>query len=313
MRLYIDKENLISLIESRDNECFEDCARVIRKDLDVQYNFSKQEILSNEYLMSWFSQFGQGIKGKQSFVPENSAYVVPPRPLKSNFYTRDSNALTSIYLLNDAHICDVVQQKSCVLIGKVGDEIRILSSLLIENKETLSSKIDSWKNYCPVLPLTDIIICDNFYFKDKETYSKNDNELIKALAGIPHQSPVNVVVYTKIGEVDASINLDNEQKTISRVVKEVTGSKKSSVTIVLSYSTHDRCIITNYYRIKHGSCFHLKGNNLKPDVITEIKSHVNRNNEKITQDLIETFQKIIDKLPDCIGDKKSNFLSFPLI
>ena len=311
MRLYIDKENLISLVESRKHECFEDCARVIRKELDVQYNFSKQDIRSNDFLISWFSQFGQGIKGKQSFVPENSANVVPPRPLKSNFYNRDSSALTAIYVLNDAHICDVVQQKSCVLVGKVGDEIKILSSLLIEDKETLSSQIDSWKNYCPTLPLTDVIICDNFYFKNLETYSSNDNELIKALASIPHQSPVNVVIFTKIGEVDSSINLDNEQKKISGVVKEVTGSKKSSVTIVLSYSTHDRCIITNYYRIKHGSCFHLKDNNLKPDVITEIKSHVNRNNEKITQDLIGTFQKIIDKLPDCIGDKKSNFLCFP--
>ena len=39
MRLYIDKENLVSLMKSQAQGCFEDCVRAIRKDIDVQYNF----------------------------------------------------------------------------------------------------------------------------------------------------------------------------------------------------------------------------------------------------------------------------------
>lgn len=310
MRLYIDKDNLISLMNSRSQDSFEDCARSIRRELDVQYNFSKEDIKSNETLMLWFSRFGQGVKGKQNFVQENNPQIYPPRPLKSNFFNGQRDALTAIYLLNDEHICEVIQQKSCLLVGKIGEELNVLSSLLLEETETNTSRIPSWKDYCPMLPFTDLIICDNHYFKDQYIYEKNDNELIRALVEIPNDSPVNLVIFTKKGEVDRSINLEKEQKRIKEIVKKATGCKKSSVTIVVSYATHDRCLITNYYRIKHGSCFHLKNNNIKPDVTTEIKSHLKHNNEEVSLNLIEVFQDILNKSATCIGDKKSNFLNF---
>ena len=311
MKLYIDKENLLSLIGSRAQDSFEDCAKAMRCWLDVQYNFSKEEIKSNELLMSWFIRYGQGVKGEQDFVPERKPDIFPPRPLKSNFYNIDiPKSLTAVYLLNDEHICTIVHQKSCVLIGKVGEEIPALSSLLLEDTEVPTSEISSWKDYCPSLPLTDIIICDNHYFKDKYIYSKNDNELIKSLVNVPQNSPVNVVFFIKTGEVDRNINLEEEQKRVKELVKKATGSNKSAVTIVESYATHDRCLITNYYRIKHGSCFHLRDNSIKSDVTTEIKSHIRRNNEEISKHLISKFQNIIDNKAICIGDKRSNFLSF---
>lgn len=311
MRLYIDKENLISLISSKAQDSFEDCARAVRRELDVQYNFSKEEIKSNDALQFWFNRFGQGVKGTQDFVPEKKPEVFPPRPLKTNFYNdKNPETLKAIYLLNDNHICDLVKQKSCVLIGKLGEETKVLSSLLIEGSETQAKKILSWKEYCPALPLTDIIICDNHYFKHATTYAKNDNELIRSLVKIPQSSPVNVVIFTKSGEIDSKIDIKKEQINIKEIVKKATNSNKSSVTIVTSYSTHDRCLITNYYRIKHGSCFHLNDNGLKEDVTTEIKSHINRSNEEQSKHLIDVFQKVLNRSPICIGDKKSNFLTF---
>ena len=310
MRLYIDKENLISLMDSRSQDSFEDCARSVRRDLDVQYNFSKEEVRSNESLMAWFSRFGQGVKGKQEFVPENAPAVCPPRPLKSNFYNSADTDCTDVYLLSDDHICDVVSQKSCILIGKVGEETKVLSSLLLEDTEVPSTKIKSWRDYCPALPLTDIVLCDNHYFKNKYTYKKNDNEIIRALVEIPNESPVNVIIITKQGEVDREIDLSEEQKKIKDLVKRATGSKKSTVTILTAYRTHDRSLITNYYRIKHGSCFHLKDNSLKEDVTTEIKSHANRNNEMVSKELLAVYQKIADNALECYGDKVSNLLHF---
>ena len=310
MRLYIDKENLVSLISSKDRDSFEECARVIRRDLDVKYNFSKEEIRSNETLMAWFMRFGQGVTGNIEYNNSNKD-TFPPRPLKSNFYNNDrDDSLYSIYLLNDAHICDVVNQKGSVLIGKVGEETKLLSSLFLDDTETPASEILSWQDYCPLMPLTDIIICDNHYFKNKYTYEKNDNELIVSLLRVPQNSPVNVVIITKEREVDPGIDLQQMQKEIKDVVKKMTGSSKSSVTILTTYSTHDRNLITNYFRIKHGSCFHLKDNGLKPDVTTEIKTHIIRKNEVVTKRLLGVFQRIANSPVKCIGDRKSNFLKF---
>ena len=50
MVLYIDKENLISLVQSKNKGEFVEYAALIRKNLDVQYNFSKDEIPKDEYL-----------------------------------------------------------------------------------------------------------------------------------------------------------------------------------------------------------------------------------------------------------------------
>ena len=311
MRLYIDKENLISLIASKAQDSFEDCARVVRRELDVQYNFSKEDIKSDVYLDWFFKSFGQGVRGKQDFVPENVSNIYPPRPLKSNFYNViGSDGYTAIYLLNDEHICDVISQKCCILIGKVGDETNVLASLLIKDSETPTYKINSWQDFCPSLPLSDIIICDNHYFKDKNTYEKNDNDIIRALVKIPKGSPINVIIITKQGKVDKEIDLSKEQTRIKEIVKKATDSKKSTVTILTTYSTHDRCLITNYYRIKHGSCFHLKENSLKKDVTTEIKTHLVRNNEEVTKDLLKVYQKIVNNAVESYGDKSSNLLDF---
>lgn len=308
MKLYIDKENLISLIKSKDNYLFEDCQLLIRKELDVQYNFEKSEIEKNEYLLAWFQRFGDGIKGEQIFSSPERVY--PARPVKSNFYINgEGETFNSIYLIDDEHICEVIAEKSCVLIGKIGDEVNILESLMIE-KETRAISIESWKSFCPNLPLSDVIIADTYYFKNKEKYEKNNNELIGALANIPHNSPLNVVIITKPGNCDERINLEEEQKRIKELVKKKTGSAKSSVTILTSNKLHDRYLITNYYRINHGSCFHLNDYGLKEDVRTEIKSHAVRSNEKFSAELISIYQEIALSPVKCVGDKKSNLIRF---
>ena len=311
MKLYIDKENLISLMKSRNQSEFNDCYSLIRKNFDVLYNFPKSALKSDELLMAWFSSYGEGVKGEKVFA-EKGEEILPPRPLKSNFYNSgDAQWLLSAYLLNDAHICDVINKKSCILIGTIGDELNVINSLIIEDSEILASEITSWSDYLPNLPLTDIIISDNHYFKSLNTYRANNNELLRYLCSIPNNSPVNVVIITKENELDPNIDLETEKDEIKKMVKNITGSTKSSVTILTTYKTHDRALITNYYRVKHGCCFHLNDNGLKKDVLTEIKSHAYINNERISENLISgIFQDIASSPARCFGDKKSNFLNF---
>ena len=311
MKLYIDKENLQSLVKSKADDAFEGCVRLLKQQMDVQYNFPKDEMLKDEYIAFWLNKLGDGVKTSHDYCPPKE--VVPNREdLKSNFYKEyDKDGLSSVYLLNDEHVCDLVSAKGCILIGKIGEEISVLKELIIEDSEVAAIKINDWKSYCPHLPLTDIIINDNHYFKNKYVYERNDNELIRVLASVPNNSPVNVIIIVKEGEIALDIDLQAEQTKIKSVVKNVSGSSKSTVTILTTNKNHDRCLITNYYRIKHGSSFHLKENGVKNDVMTEIKSSAYSKNEENTSYLLHQFQTIADAPVQCYGDKKSNFLNFP--
>jgi hypothetical protein len=214
--------------------------------------------------------------------------------------------------LNNSKVIAEIKKKGAILIGGVGDELNTIMSLILDNTEIFTSKITSWSEYCPKLPVTDIVICDNHYFKSKEVCGDNENGLIGALCTLPNQSPVNCIIIAKQGEIDPQIDLSREVEDIKKFVKRTTDSSKSSVTIVTTYKAHDRNAITNYYRLKCGSSFHIKGNNIKKDVTTEIKTHANRTNEDVSLGLLNEYQQIIDKVDSksIFGDRKSNFLKF---
>lgn len=308
MVLYIDKENLLSLVESRNHPNFESCEKLVRNNMDIHCNFSKEEVVENDLLQFWFSLYGQGVGGKVMFCP--SEEITPARPLKTNFYnsyTKDQ--LSSIYLLNENDKCDLISLKSCVLIGKTGEEISTLEKMMIEGSEIFTKNI-VWQTYCPQLPLTDIIICDNHYFKNKGVYDLNDHELLRKLSVKSNPSAINVIIITKEGEIDPELNIPQEQQKIKDIIRGLSKSVKSTVTILTTYKTHDRNMLSNYFRIKNGSCFHVRNNSIKGDVTTEVKSHAIKHNNQISIGLLSEYQSIADNPVQCIGDRVSNYLNF---
>ena len=311
MVLYIDKENLISLVRSEDKACFVEYSNLIRKNLDIQYNFSKEEIRGDEFLTFWFSQLGSGVGGVQEFCPPRN--IVPKRPMKSNFIKDlDASGRSALFFLNDIDKCTAVESKCCVMVSKIGDELSKLKAVFqpAEQGEILTYRIADWGDFLPKLPLSDIIICDNHYFKDKEVYEANENEIIRFLSSIPHESPVNVVIIVKDSEVDTKIELAEEQSRIKDLVKRASGSSKSTVTILTTNKTHDRALITNYYRVKQGSSFHIKHIHVKHDISAEIKTHAIRKNHEFTVSLLNEYQDIASHPVKCIGDKICNYLTF---
>lgn len=312
MDLIIDKANLVSLLSSDNNELFE-CTRLIKRGIHLCFNFRKEDIDINpnegNRIRMWLSNFTHGRKTPMPLWNP----CIDSNSIKTNFA---SNLLPeqkrSIFLLNNSEVIPKIREKGAVLIGSVGQEVEMILSLRLEDTEIATSKICAWVDYCPKLPLTDIIISDNHFFKDSHVYAKNRDELILGMTQVVQQSPVNCVIIFKIGEVDKKLNLEEEVEIIKKSIKKITGSSKSSVTFIGTYSTHDRNAITNYYRLKNGSCFHLKFNGLKSDVTTEIKTHANFINESRTNELLSVYQKIIEEShgKHIYGDKKSNFLSF---
>ena len=308
MVLYIDKENISSFVMSKSHPNFKNCERLIRNNMDIHCNFSKEEIKENEYLTSWFREYAEEVGGKLSFCAPCS--ITPCRPLKSNSFSQyRETKLSSVYLLNDNHICTVIADKTSILIGGIGQEVSVIERLIIEDTEEFCTKIE-WDKYLVELPLTDIIICDNHYFKDRKVYEDNDNVIIKTLSSFPNAAQVNIVIIAKENEVDADFDLNAECQRIKQLVKTSSQSTKSTVTILTTGRTHDRHVISNYYRVKCGSCLHLKSNGIKGDVTAEIKSHATKRNFEITLGLMREFQTIASSPVKCYGDKKSNYLTF---
>ena len=87
MRLYIDKENILSFMLERNNDIdlFDESVRLIKRGMVVHYNFPKDEIKNEPVLMAWFGRMkGTGVHFPSEFCPD--ATIKPERPLKSNFY-----------------------------------------------------------------------------------------------------------------------------------------------------------------------------------------------------------------------------------
>lgn len=314
MNLVIDKANIESLIRASNDSEYSDCIQILRQGVNLIFNFDKTEVdpatREGQNLISWLRSIID--KGFKSEHPK-WCKKYDSSSLKTNFVTTlSSDEKRDIYLFENSDTVSKIKEKGAVLIGAVGDEISLLSSIILNDTERPASQIGSWKNYIPSLPVTDIIICDNHYFNHKYVYNSNDNELIRALCVLPKQSPVHCIIITKRDEIDPSINLQDELVSLKSLIKALTESTKSSITILSTYRTHDRNTLTNYFRLKCGSSYHLKNNGLKKDVTTELKTHANLTNEAISLHLLSEYQKIInDNANDIIGDKKSNFLKFP--
>ena len=316
MRLYIDKENVESLVKGRKDNLafFTDMANYIKKGMLVQYNFSKDELLKSQYLQAWFATVsGAGVKSKPEFCPPQEIFP-SIRPVKSNFLSgQGADAYRSIYLLcMDENISRSIEEKQCVLIGNVGEEYNVIEKLLsLDDKEILTKSISTWNDYCPKLPLTDIILCDEHYFKDKYVYEKNNNEILTSLCQTP-KNQINIVIITKHGEIDPTIDIETECTNIKNQISSISGISKGKckVTVLTTNKTHSRHLITNYFRIVHTSCFHLIDNGLKDDVNTDIAPCTSASANSVTDGLISLFQSVADSPVNSYGDKNSNFLVF---
>lgn len=313
MNLYIDLENVISFLSSDNKNGIDECTSLIKKGLDLYFNFKKEIIDLNskegQLISAWLNKMTDGLKTNKAKWER----FIDSSQLKANFpATLPPTGKRSVYLLNNSKVISLIKEKGAILIGSVGEEIKLLKSLIIENTEELAKNINSWKEYCPKLPLTDLIICDNHFFKDKYVYEANKNELLEGIIQLPNQSPVNCVIIVKEGNIDRDFKLNEKAEELRNELKNITNSTKSNVTIIKTLRTHDRCAITNYYRIKCGSSFHLKNSGLKNDVLVETKTHANSVNEKTTNHLISEFQDIVNTIrdKDIYGNKVSNFLTF---
>lgn len=332
MRLYIDKANLISFLDSRRDveymDIYADCERMIRRQLAVQYNFPKDQCNDGGKLQAWFlnATNGCGYNESSDIFANTEDSIYPPRPIKGTFYNQASQEqISSVYLVNEQ--VNAIKQSHTVLIGAVGEEITILKRLFcgtdydyhvcydIRNLECFSGwqKLDDDGH---VLPCTDIIITDRYLFKESDDIIQANLNTILRLFGQKKGAKINLVVVTK-GEVD--IVWQKRRQELSRAMKY---NKYSSVniTFVLSHECpHDRLIITNYRMFRSGDSFNYydsKGNLKTKGDALDVDSMAKASSYRYAVQRINNVQAIVDKLKSLnrndliIGDKISSWIKF---
>ncbi len=326
MDIYFDKKNIISFLENRGKEGYSDCLRLLKRQLDCNFNFSKDEIASNKMLLALVKIFSAGVGNtKVTFLEK----PFPPRPLKSNCYLQfDNDQLSSAYLLDDEKTT-ILKEKGAVLVGGVGEEIDIIQSLFLNNNDyKLDRKLriggadlTNWQDLKSFpFETTDILIVDPYIICDQTSIENNLLPLLNVLSNKSSCS-VNIVIYTELKE--GHLTYDRVKSQIKDLVSKATGVK-SSFTLVRygdqrdvksPQAEHDRTIFTSYCRYYSGDTFnywHEDGSKRTKGRELHIASYADKENHDLAKELISDIQENINSLPPeyIEGDKKSNFLNF---
>lgn len=329
MNLYIDIENLESLIKGNKHTLYNDCIKAIQKQLSVFFNFSKKELKSNELLLSWFQLMTEGAGEKNSFNYLDE-HKFPKRPLCKGCYLNFSdNQFSSIFLINDEHI-DSVRNDGALLIGSPGEEFEIFNKLfLLQNDYTFfkefkigSSLFSRWEDVSKYsLPVTDIIFVDPYILIDNSLIESNFIKYLTVLSSNSKCS-INVIIYVNKNKV--SIGFDKLQKKVVDAIKTVTNCTPSFTMIqyndqreVASLAEHDRTIFTNYVRIKSGDTYNYfnssgavitKGREVTYISLCKNESYLHA--KELIRDLQDNINKLKSNSNSIVGDKKSNYLKF---
>jgi len=326
MDVYFDKKNTISFIKDSERDEFQDCLKLMKRQLNCYFNFNKDEIKSDESLLAFFKLFSSGIgKTKLEFLAE----IFPARPLKTTCYQAfNIDQLSSIYLLDDPKT-NLLKDKGAVIAGIVGEEIKIIYSLFLLNEDyKLDRKLriggaefGRWNDLEKFqFETSDILIVDPFIVSDQISIECNLLPLLEVLASKAF-SKVNVLVYTQ--HIEGHLTYDELKSQIKDVVRKSTGVK-STFTLIryrdirdvkAPQAEHDRTIFTSYCRYYSGDTFNYwnkDGSKRTKGRELHIASYGDKENHDLAKELISDIQTNVDSLPPEFieGDKKSNFLNF---
>ena len=323
MELYIDKENLFSLLKTRktNTSLYDDCIRMMRRNLDVRFNFQPSQLSPDDREI--FDAFFEDLNysgSQKTFL--NSPF--PERPLKSNCYNFFTmGQLSSIYLLNDPKT-NCVAQKDCILIGTLGQEAETLSQLFFDDYQysegiPVEDFNGSWKHLSNwVRPATDIIFIDRFILDDVSLYESNLYSLLECLTEKNSEMKMNIVIIIS-NDKTGSMPPEKIKSEIERKISAKNRRFSVNVTIVpLSYDLreHDRTIVTNYIRYHSGDSFNYfnsrhgvetKGRDFNISSLASIQNH------NLVKNLLRDIQQKIDEQKKrnpnfFIGNGNCNFL-----
>lgn len=328
MDLYIDYANLKSFVDSRHKENFNDCQRMMKRQLHIVFNMDRSVLKSDPILSQWVLTIGSG-KGNSEETDTFKTNPFPNRPVKSNMPTEwNRQQLSSVYLINDVD-SPKLKSRGTVLLGEVGEELSVLSQLFCgkdyeyHHLYDIQKNFNSWEQLAidhQLLPCTDIVINDRYLFKNEKSLVKyNLNGILRVLVESV-KNKLNIVLFT-INKTLIEFDVDEAKKIIKSSIENVTGVKPN-ITFVTSNDSslipHDRFIITNYRLIRSGDSFvyfDTNGNKITNGGSLDVDSLANFETYIFVESLLEKLQRSYAKINErnsdmIIGTKVSKFITF---
>lgn len=342
MRLYIDRDNVESFVQSYDSntDLYDRCNTMLKRHFDIHVNCTDEELVSSEECMSWINSLLDGRETSHKFSNGLKSDMPICRPIVSSTFPDNTEREfhSSVYLLNED--VDLLIEKGNYLVGGVGDELKTLSSLLIgDEDDQYSLSLEPIKKFFyggwsvlnkSTLPSSDIIISDAFILSNKSLYEKNLYAFIETISTNICASSLNIVIFClKETEYD--------KKTISpdwQVIRQEIKNKLSknaidtSVTFVApenskEFEEHDRTVFTNYIYYAPGACLNFyssAGDFSSRGRHFEIKSLSKTSNMEAACVYLDDMQNLVDAISD--GTKAgyidkdkcsrlSNYIKFP--
>lgn len=274
MTVVFDKENAISFFKSIDNSEFgHEIMQLLKRQVNLQFNFELED--TDEMLELQILEFvetgGRKDNNLSIIFNNNEAYQSP-------FCVDQISNTSNVYLLNT--ISEKVKRAYKVLIGTVGDELDILSKLLLNqiDRSTHEQRIigsDNFKDWSYIAefirPFSQVLIVDRFMFKGPEIggnlglFDYNIKVILQKLYANQMEKTDIVFVYQINPNVarthsnyDEGPDLEKLGNKVKQAVKSVNRNcPKPNLTFIgvpkgRINDDHDRHIITNYIRIKSG-------------------------------------------------------------
>lgn len=287
-------------------------------------NFTKEELLNEndedaEIIKSWMNVCSDGF----NTVKWTWGSIFPSRNIKSNTPNSfSSEQHSAIYFISDNKL-HLLKDKNQYLISDQGKEVETLANMWFDDRQytkNIFNELNQWNkitNYSS--PCSDIIICDQYFLKDKNLLEYNVYKLLEILCYKSTCARMNIVIFTqKFENVLEDRSFDQIRNNIKLRVKSRTGLPPY-VTIVTGsgqkLKEHDRTIFTNYKLYNSGDSFNYfncNGNKITQGRFFHVHSLVSRENKDTAKLFLEDMQILYDSIkkvaPDCIY-KENNCIS----
>lgn len=317
MVAYFDIENLESFLKQPKDDFFHDCLKLIKKQLDLSFNFNKEDFKKSEDLMSFSKLLSDGVGEKViKYIPEK----FPARDIKSNSHKDFSiDQLLSVYFINNKDL-QKLKDKKDILIADVGDEIEMFKLLFLKNNDykfdrklRIGNEFSSWANFKEFqLPHSDLIIVDNFILSDRSLVQTNLKGIITNSLFDNCRKVLNIIIFIKSRELSMNFN---EVKTLINDIVSTKYTDNANITLIEHNQEHDRTILQNIVRVYSGDSFNYflsNGNKETKGKEIHFFSIADKENYNLYKSTLIDLQKIINSSGVTItGNKESRFLIFP--
>ncbi len=317
MNAYFDLKNLESFLDQPNNDFKHDCIRLLKRNLDVNFNFNKNELKSNERGLQLLKSFSEGVGETSLKFLENK---FPERSIKSNSHKDFTiDQLLSAFFINDETLYKL-KDKEELLIAEPGEELELFKLLFLNNddykfdkKLRIGSQFKSWNDLEQFYrPFTDLIIVDNFLLSDISLIENNLIQILKQSVKEGIRKKINVIIFIKTDHFPA--NFGEIKARMIEVIKNCC-TDEPNITVIKHNTEHDRTIIKNSIRIYSGDTFNYflsTGGKTTQGKEIHFSSIADKENYDLYIELINDLQKTLEIIPkgNIIGDKQSRLLKF---